>query len=73
MEQGWEGEFVIAVEILENGSVGRTYVMKSTGHKKLDEAATEAVTSWKFHPATRNAKPVVECVQIPVTFQLKSE
>ena len=64
---------MIAVEILTDGSVGRFYVMQSTGHHSLDEAATQAVKSWKFHPAMRNGKPVVECIQVPVVFKLQAK
>lgn len=71
LRQGWEGDFIIAVEILKDGRVGRYHVMESTGHKILDKAATEAVLSWKFQPATKNGEAIVECVQIPVTFKIK--
>jgi TonB family protein len=73
IEQGWEGDFVIALEILENGNVGRTKVMKSTGHKMLDETATKAIHGWKFHPAMKNGKAIVTCSEIPVRFQLEKE
>lgn len=70
LRQGWEGRFIIAVEVLIDGTVGRYYVMQSTGHKILDKAATEAVRTWKFHPAMKNGKPIVECAQVPVTFKI---
>lgn len=70
LRQGLEGYFVIAVEVLTDGTVGRYHVMESTGHKALDEAATKAVRTWKFHPAMKNGQPIVECVQIPVTFKI---
>lgn len=70
LRQGWEGRFTIAIEVLKDGNVGRFYVMQSTGHRILDEAATEAVRTWKFHPAMKNGQPIVECVQIPVTFKI---
>lgn len=70
LRQGWEGRFTIAVEVLTDGTVGRYYVMQSTGRKILDKAATEAVRTWKFHPAMKNGQPIVECVQIPVTFKI---
>ena len=73
VRQGWEGELIMALEILENGSVGRVVVIKSTGHKALDQAAQSAIKDWKFHPAVENGKPVVCCIQIPVVFQLKDK
>ena len=72
-QEKWEGRFVIAVEILTDGRIGRRQIMTSTGHSTLDEAATQAVLSWKFHPATKSGKPIVECIQIPIIFSLSSE
>lgn len=73
VRQGWQGRFVIALEVLTDGTVGRYYVMRSTGHRMLDHAALRAVRTWKFHPAVRDGKAVVECVQIPVVFKLDQE
>ena len=73
LRQGWEGRFSIAIEVRKDGSVGTFKVMQSTGHKILDQAATDAVRSWKFHPAMKNGQPVVECAQIPVTFKISEK
>lgn len=73
MRQGWHGRFSLAIEILPDGSVGRTKVMQSTGHRLLDRVAESAVRNWKFHPATKNGQPVVTCIQIPIVFQLEKE
>ena len=73
IHNGWQGECTIAVEILADGSVGRYYVMRSTGHETLDEEAVKALKSWKFHPATKDGRPFVTCIQIPITFQLQDE
>ncbi len=73
MTHGWEGEFVIAVEVLIDGTVGRTKTMKSTGHHLLDEVATAAISTWRFHPAMKDGKPIRTCIELPVTFQLGSE
>lgn len=73
LRQGWQGDFSIAIEITKDGNVGRYKVMKSTGHSVLDEAATKAVQSWKFHPAMKNGGAIVTCIQIPVRFQINEE
>ena len=73
MRQGWEGRFSLAIEVLPSGSVGRTKVMESTGHRLLDRVAESAVRSWQFHPAVKNGRPVVTCIQIPIVFQLDKE
>lgn len=73
IRQGWEGRFVMAIEVLLDGSVGRYKVMESTGHSLLDGTAVKAVKSWKFQPAVKNGKPMVTCIEIPVTFQLNND
>ena len=72
IRQGWQGRLEIALEILKDGSVGRTKVMKSTGYRLLDEAATKAVRTWRFSPATREGKFVLTCIELPITFQLEN-
>ena len=73
VRQGWEGRFDIALEILRDGSVGRTKVMRSTGYSVLDQSAEKGVKTWKFHPALKNGEPIVTCIQIPVLFQLEKD
>ncbi|MBI4000078.1 MAG: energy transducer TonB [Candidatus Omnitrophica bacterium] len=74
IDQGWQGKIVIALEILADGSVGLYQVMHSTGYQILDEAATQAVQSWKFHPAVKkDGQPFRTCIQVPITFQLQGE
>ncbi len=73
VRQGWEGQINIAIEIMPNGSVGRTKIMQSTGYRMLDDAAHKAVKSWHFHPATENGVAVVTCIQIPILFELNRE
>lgn len=70
VQEGWEGTFVIAVEVLPNGRVGRWKVMQSTSYSLLDETATEAVRRWHFHPATEKGRAVVSCIEIPIRFTL---
>ncbi|MBI4115541.1 MAG: energy transducer TonB [Candidatus Omnitrophica bacterium] len=71
VQEGWEGTFIIAVEILTTGEVDRFKVMQSTGYSLLDEAATDAVRKWHFHPAQENGKSIVTCIQIPIHFRLE--
>ncbi len=73
MANGWQGKMVIAIEIREDGSVGLYQLMHSTGYKVLDEAAIEALQSWKFHPAIKEGKPTKICIQIPIRFQLQED
>ena len=71
--KGTEGLLVVALEILENGSVGRWQIIKSTGEESLDKAATKTFLTWKFQPAMKNGKPVKTCIQVPINFELTKE
>ena len=71
VREGWEGTFVIAIEVLQTGEVGRWKVTESTGYPLLDRAATEAIREWRFHPAREQGKAIVSCIQIPILFKLQ--
>lgn len=71
VREGWEGNFVIAVEVLPSGEAGRWKIMQSTGYPLLDEVAAKTVRKWRFHPATEKGKFIVSCIQIPIQFELK--
>ncbi|MBI4549477.1 MAG: energy transducer TonB [Candidatus Omnitrophica bacterium] len=68
--RGWNGEVVLAVEILPDGRVGRWQVMKSSGRKMLDLAAVKAVRKWRFAPAKKGGRPILSCIQVPVYFKI---
>lgn len=70
LKQGFQGELVVAVEILENGTVGRWQIMQSTRHPSLDEAAVKAMKTWRFEPGKLRGKAIVSCVQIPIRFRV---
>ena len=71
VQEGWEGTFVIAIEVLKSGEVGRWSVIRSTGYSLLDETATKTIRQWHFHPGTEMGQSVVMCIQIPVHFELR--
>ena len=73
IRKGWEGQTVVAAEVLPDGSVGRTALTKTSGHEVLDQAAQEAIQSWKFGSESEKNKAVPQYVDIPVTFKLQSE
>ncbi len=69
-EKGWEGTVVLKVLVSEEGNPADIAVEKSTGHEALDQAALEAVSSWKFHPAYYENNPYPSMVLVPVKFAL---
>lgn len=41
-----------------NGAVGEVVVLDSSGSETLEKSVVEAVTNWKYQPATLNGEPV---------------
>ncbi len=68
---GVQGVTLLKVRVLENGSVGETFVERSAGHPDLDRSAAEAVKRWRFEPARRGSEPIAVWVLLPVRFQLQ--
>ena len=71
VRRGWEGQTVVAAEVLPDGSVGRTSLAQSSGHEILDSAAQDSIKAWKFEPAPGEDDKVPQFVDIPVTFKLE--
>jgi TonB family protein len=67
---GQEGLVILTAEIDENGLVADIKIVKSSGYKLLDESAIKAVKKWTFIPATKNGRPVLSSIEIPVRFKL---
>ena len=73
VRKGWEGQVVVAAEILPDGSVGRTELAKTSGHEVLDCAALNAIKTWKFSEASLEEDVIPQYVDIPVMFKIQSE
>ena len=69
LNEGWEGEVILAVAVETDGSVSETMVMESSGNETLDRWAQDLVQGWQFRPAMKDGVPVYECFQIPVIFR----
>jgi protein TonB len=70
---GAEGTTLLRVHIRADGTIGQVQVARSAGHPALDEAASVAVSQWRFEPARSGSKPVAVWVLIPVEFRLQNE
>jgi len=62
---------LIRAVVGEDGRVLEAEVTRSSGHRRLDEAALAAIRTWTFLPATRAGRPVVHPLEIPVLFELQ--
>lgn len=65
-----EGRVLLDVHIQPDGSVSEVKLRESSGHRRLDDAARNAVARWRFVPATRGGKPIAFWYVQPVVFSL---
>jgi protein TonB len=65
MRENVHGTVIVYAVIHADGSVGDVRVLRGAD-ERLDRFATEAVSQWKFDPATKNGTPV----DVEATFQI---
>jgi protein TonB len=58
------------VRVTAQGASERVQVARSSGFPRLDQAASEAVRSWRFVPARRGEEAVAAEVLVPIVFRL---
>lgn len=61
---------VLDVHILPDGSVDEVRLRSSSGHRRLDQAAVDAVRLWRYIPASRGDKPIAYWYVQPIDFSL---
>ena len=70
--KGIEGTVMVRMMVNTSGSVDSAAVSSSSGDGSLDQAAVDAVYSWRFSPAKDRYGTAVPCyITVPVTFRLK--
>ncbi len=67
---GEQGIAVVRIVVDSSGFVSRLSLESSSGHPLLDRAALEAVSKWKFRPASVAGLPMESEITIPVRFEL---
>jgi TonB family protein len=65
MRENVAGTVILYAVIRSNGTVGNIHVLRGVD-TRLDQYAIEAISQWKFNPATRNGSPV----DVEATFQI---
>ena len=68
---GEEGEVLLDVHILPDGSVGEIRLRESSGFPRLDQAALEVVRRWRYVPARRGDTPIAYWYVQPIVFSLR--
>ncbi len=69
---GFEGVVLLRVFVLEDGTVGKIELEKSSGYGILNKSALDGVKDWIFIPGKRNGTPISSWVTVPIRFQLSS-
>ena len=70
-KRGYEGQAVVRVQVADTGRVLSATIASSSGHEVLDLAARDAVTAWRFQPATRDGQPTAGLIEVPIEFRLR--
>ncbi len=65
-----QGLVVLEILIRADGSVGEIKLKASSGFKRLDEAAINAVKHWRYQPATQGGKAIDFWYEQPLEFSL---
>ncbi len=68
---GEYGDVVLKLEVNKNGHIETTQVINSSGYKRLDEAAIEAIKTWRCNPPHQNGQPVRAIALQPFSFVLQ--
>lgn len=70
MRQRQQGKVLLKVLVGADGSPLEITVQKSSGSRLLDQAAIDAVKTWKFNPGSKGGHPVQGYALVPFDFNL---
>ncbi len=68
--RGEEGTVFLSIEVLASGKAGSVEVIKSSGYRRLDEAAIHAAKEAAYQPATIRSRQVDSTLTQPFVFEL---
>lgn len=69
---GEQGKVLLRVYVSAAGLAEKVEIKLGSSFARLDQAALDAVSRWRFVPARRGEQAVAAWVQVPITFQLDS-
>jgi protein TonB len=71
LRRGETGEALLRVHVGPDGVPYAIDLVRGSGSRLLDRAATDAVRKWRFRPALRDGQPVEGSVQVPIAFNAR--
>lgn len=66
------GQVTLRVFVSADGQADKVEIRESSGYERLDRAARDAVSRWRFVPARQGDKEVAAWVLVPVSFSIRS-
>ncbi|PJK03973.1 energy transducer TonB [Lysobacteraceae bacterium NML71-0210] len=68
LRDGIGGVVQLQVDVGPDGVPTSVSLIRSSGSRELDRAASDVVRRWRFQPATENGQPSVGRVTVPIQF-----
>lgn len=65
-----EGTVALKLVVSPTGQVEEVLLLRSSGHRILDDAARRAVWGWQLYPAERDGTPVAGWAEVEIPFRL---
>jgi periplasmic protein TonB len=69
-EMGIEGTALLRLRIAADGTTQEMRLLRSAGHRLLDDAALAAARRWEIEPALQAGRRIEAWVEVPVRFRL---
>lgn len=66
-----QGTVTVRFTVTAQGTVAGPTVVKSSGFQRLDAAAIQCTSRWRYHPATRGGQALAVQTEANVRYQLK--
>ncbi|HVZ68513.1 MAG TPA: energy transducer TonB [Rhizomicrobium sp.] len=66
-----QGIVTLKFTVMVDGTIAGPKVVKSSGFQRLDDAAVQCVSRWRYHPATQGGKPLAVSLEANVRYQLR--
>lgn len=66
-----QGRVLLRVRVEANGAPSDVQLQKSSGFRRLDKAARDAVNRWRFEPAKRGKVAIASWIIVPIDFRLE--
>jgi protein TonB len=70
-QHGEQGDVLLSIHVLPNGTADSVSVTQSSGYAILDAAAAKAVWNWRFQPSTLSGRPVPSVIPYRIRFSLQ--